>query len=323
MALSQELTLDIISASLSGTIIFFRCSYRLLSRCRVHSACHRTWHADDAYMALAILPLVARSTCISMSFVLNPAQTFGLASESDAAAAGMSVDQLNRRWVVSRQLLLPGRTFYFIFLWVLKLCLLNFYARFMDIFTWGRRSVRVLWWTIIATSGAILVPTLAECRPMDRFWLPDPDNLYPCHHALGNLVTMAVCNIITDVALIVMPFPVLRQSTLTTRQKFELGILFSVGLLVVSITVLRLPLILDASVSQAARSRWASVEILCACIVANAAFYYALLKDLQRGHDSRFTTSEPTRDDVYLQRVQSADQTGGRGIEGPGGKDPW
>ena len=29
---------------------------------------------------------------------------------------------------------------------------------------------------------------------------------------------MAVCNIVTDVALILMPFPVLRQSTLTTRQ---------------------------------------------------------------------------------------------------------
>src|SRR6266566_3526050 len=47
-----------------------------------------------------------------------------------------------------------------------------------------------------------------------------------------------------------------RQRIFDTRpRKFELGILFSVGLLVVSITVLRLPLILDASVSQAARSR--------------------------------------------------------------------
>jgi hypothetical protein len=31
--------------------------------------------------------------------------------------------------------------------------------------------------------------------------------------------------------------------------------------------------------------QWASIEMFSACIVANAAFYYALLKDLSRGHD--------------------------------------
>jgi hypothetical protein len=32
--------------------------------------------------------------------------------------------------------------------------------------------------------------------------------------------------------------------------------------------------------------QWASIEVFCACVVANAAFYYALLKDLSRGHNN-------------------------------------
>jgi hypothetical protein len=32
--------------------------------------------------------------------------------------------------------------------------------------------------------------------------------------------------------------------------------------------------------------QWASVEIVSACIVANAAFYYALIKDIQSAHNT-------------------------------------
>jgi len=115
---------------------------------------------------------------------------------------------------------------------------------------------------------------------------------------------MAVFNIITDVALIVLPFPILRHSTLSSRQKIQLGILFSIGLIVVSITILRLPLILSQSVTQKARSTWASIEIMCACIVANTAFYFTLLLDVQRGHDPRSSTAYRTQDELYLERVE-------------------
>jgi hypothetical protein len=54
--------------------------------------------------------------------------------------------------------------------------------------------------------------------------------------------------------------------------------------------------------------QWASIEILCACIVTNAAFYYALLKDWQRGHDSRaglYGTSQVEQDEFYMQSLPS------------------
>jgi hypothetical protein len=95
---------------------------------------------------------------------------------------------------------------------------------------------------------------------------------------------MASFNIITDLALIILPFPMLRNIRLDRKAKIQLMILFGIGIIVVVITILRVPLILISSVSQRSRSMWASIEMLCACIVANTAFFYTVVKDLQGRH---------------------------------------
>lgn len=75
-----------------------------------------------------------------------------------------------------------------------------------------------------------------------------------CNRAVGNLILMAVCNIIINIALIILPFPMLRHLRLDIKEKVQLGFLFSVGAVLVAITILRLPLILNESVSQRSRS---------------------------------------------------------------------
>lgn len=75
-----------------------------------------------------------------------------------------------------------------------------------------------------------------------------------CNRAVGNLILMAVCNIVLNIALIILPFPMLRHLRLDLKEKLQLGILFSVGAVLVAITILRLPLILNESVSQKSRS---------------------------------------------------------------------
>lgn len=305
MALSATQNLDIATTAICTMLILIRCVYRILSRCKRHPFCHRTWHADDAYMALSLVPLAGRCICIILSFELNPSQTFEDATVEEAKARGISLEELQDYYVISHKLLIPSRIFYVLFLWCLKLCLLNFYSRFVDIYRWGKVANSALWWTIIITFFVTMIITLVECRPINLYWDPDPEDIHKCHRAMGNLVTMAVFNIITDIALIIFPFPILRHSTLTTKQKIQLSILFSIGTVVVAITILRLPLILLSSVSQASRSMWASIEILCACIVANAAFYFALVRDIQRGHDPRFSTSERTQNDLYMEQIQS------------------
>ncbi|OHF02130.1 hypothetical protein CORC01_02709 [Colletotrichum orchidophilum] len=254
--MSADVTFDIVTASICAALIIVRCGYRILLRCKVHDTCHRMWHVDDAYMAFALLPLIGRTTCISLSFYLNPTHTYDPATEEAAAARNLSVEKLAEYYVISHKLLIPARIFYALFLWSLKLCLLNFYSRFVDIFGWGKAVTNALWWFIVVTFFVILIPTLAECRPL--------------------------------------------------YFKVQLVLLFSIAGVVVVITILRLPMILNQAVSQRSRSMWASIEILCACIVANTAFFYALLKDYQRGHDTRGVGSSYVQQpDYYMQAIPS------------------
>ncbi|KAK2031670.1 hypothetical protein LX32DRAFT_584391 [Colletotrichum zoysiae] len=307
--MAMDVAFDVVTAGICAVLILVRCGYRLLWRCRVHASCHRKWHADDAYMAFALIPLIGRTTSISVSFVLDPTHAYGPATEGEAAARGLTVEKLDEYYIISHKLLIPARIFYALFLWSLKLCLLNFYSRFVDVFHWGKVATKTLWWFIVVSFCVILIPTLLECRPLSLMWSPDPSGANTCHRALGNLITMAVFNVITDIALIVFPFPILRHVKLEGKVKAQLILLFSIAGLIVAITIVRLPMILNQAVSQRSRSMWASIEILCACVVANTAFYYALLKDYQRGHDSRVGGSSyyVQQPDHYMQAIPSPD----------------
>ncbi|KAF4994631.1 hypothetical protein FGRMN_5676 [Fusarium graminum] len=288
MAPSSDAALTISSTSVCALLIIARCLYRALFRCHIHRTCHRRWRIDDFYMTVAILPLIGRALCIVYSFSLNPNHTYDPATEAEAKASGESVTDVNGDRELSHKLLIPARIFYALFLWCLKLGLLAFYSRFIDVFRWGKPVAEALWWFIIATFIAVFVGILAECRPLALMWaLNRDDSKVACNRAIGNLILMAVCNIVLNIALIILPFPMLRHLRLDIKEKLQLGILFSVGAVLVAITILRLPLILNESVSQKSRSMWASIEILCACVVANTPFFYALVKDLQRQHDDR------------------------------------
>ncbi|KAF4965708.1 hypothetical protein FSARC_6491 [Fusarium sarcochroum] len=302
MASSSDAALTFASTSVCAFLILARCLYRLIFRCHIHRTCHRTWRIDDFYMTIAILPLIGRAVCILYSYTLNPTYTHEPATQAEAEHYGVSVAKLDDDRVLSHKLLIPSRIFYALLcvptvdverkgadldsLWSLKLGLLAFYSRFIDVFRWGKFVTDALWWFIVATFVAVFITILAECRPLSLMWSLNRTEA-ACNRAVGNLILMAVCNIISNVALIILPFPILRHLRLDLKQKLQLGFLFSVGGVLVAVTILRLPLILNESVSQKSRSMWASIEMLCGCVVANTPFFYALLKDLQRRHDDR------------------------------------
>ncbi|KAI6778459.1 uncharacterized protein J7T54_005365 [Emericellopsis cladophorae] len=292
MALSSDLIFSIIATCLCGTLILFRCVYRAIWRCHIHKTCHRHWRSDDTIMAFALLPLIGRSATILSAYVLNPLQSMSPVSVEEANAVSLTAAQLTANRVLARKLLIPGRICYALFLWCLKLCLLVFYSRFINTLDWGKRAATITW-----------------CA-----WeLAPPETLPTCAKAMANLLTMAITNILTDLVLIALPFPMLRNVRLQKKDKIQLSLLFSIGTIVVLITILRLPLILTQSLSQRSRSLWASIEILCACIVANAAFFFTLSRDIQRRHTSHSQGSNivPAEPVLYLRRISTSSAVGG------------
>ncbi|RMJ09848.1 hypothetical protein BHE90_011773 [Fusarium euwallaceae] len=303
MALTSDLAFDITVTTICGSLILLRCVYRAFRRCKVHQTCHRTWHEDDVWMAFSLIPLIARTTCICVSFTLNPSHGRDFPTETEAASQGMSVEDMENARITSLRLLIPSRLFYALFLWCLKLSLLSFYSRFVS----SKAVIRGFWWFIVLSYIAVLITTLLECRPMSLMWELGPKSSQPaCSRAFANLITMGVFNIVSDIALIILPFPTLRTVQLDLKTKLQLGFLFSLGGVVIVITTLRLPLILNQSLSQKSRSIWAAVEILCACIVANTSFFYALLRDLQRRHDTQTSATRSQIGHFYLQSLDSS-----------------
>ncbi|KAF5580671.1 uncharacterized protein FSUBG_13327 [Fusarium subglutinans] len=200
-----------------------------------------------------------------MSFLLNPSSSREPATKDEAAAQHMTVEKLEHDRIVGLQLLVGTRLSYTLILWILKAALLSFYSRM---------------WRLISK----------ETQPV-------------CQKGMVYFFALAVGNISTDIALLILPFPTLAVARLNTRTKIQLGILFSIGLLVIAITIVRIPLILNDSMSQKARSTWATIEILCSCIVANTPFFYGLLRELGQHKGTQPSATDPSRSEgpFYLQ----------------------
>ncbi|KAE9971310.1 hypothetical protein EG328_005728 [Venturia inaequalis] len=249
-------------------------------------------------MAVALIPLVGRAVSIILYNVLS-----GPNASPEAT-------------IVAQKLLLPARLCYALFQWCLKLCLADFYFRLTDRSTYMPQTSQFLWWFIVSTFAAVLVTTLLECRPLSKAWEYDPKHTIVCQRGLINLLVMASLNVITDIALILLPIPVLWKLRLLMKQKLQLCLIFGVGIFVITVTFIRIPITLYHGDDQKTRSMWASVEIVTACLVANVAFFYALLKDWRDGHSNSkgYISSYTARGSITSYHLGSAKSDFSKGI---------
>lgn len=166
-------------------------------------------------------------------------------------------------------------------LWVLKYAILEFFERLLGT-TWARSyriSLILVRWTLIATFVAVVISTLTECRPFTHYWQVTPDPGGACRQGYVQLITMAACNVVTDLILVFFPIPIILTSNMTIKRKFQLTLLFSLSLPVVAITLYRVPHIIDQHGKQQYRSLMASVELMFATAAANALVLGSFMRD--------------------------------------------
>ncbi|PWW80252.1 hypothetical protein C7212DRAFT_355752 [Tuber magnatum] len=163
-------------------------------------------------------------------------------SRKEYPVEAMSEVETMRRTAGSK-MILAGRIIYAGFVWCMKVCILGFYER------------------LTALSA---VPSVN------------------CVQAVGQLITMGTLNIFTDVALILIPLPLVFKSRLPIIRKLQLFLLLGLGIFVVCITIIRMPVIIVDKSIQKARTLWASIECLAACIVANAPALNSFLRQKAR-----------------------------------------
>jgi len=166
-------------------------------------------------------------------------------------------------------------------LWIFKVTILEFFKRITGV-SWERSYETTLLFiriTLALTFLAIVISDLSECQPFAHYWqvLPDPGG--QCRQGYVQLLTMAVCNVLTDLLLVFFPIPIIIRSHMSVKRKIQLVLLFSLSLSVVGVTIYRVPHIIDKQGRQQARSLFASVELLFATAAANALVLGSFVRD--------------------------------------------
>jgi hypothetical protein len=159
-----------------------------------------------------------------------------------------------------------------------------------------KKWLRFLHIVLGVTFFAVVVSDLAECQPFSNYWQVVPDPGAKCRQGYGQLLTMGVANIVTDVILVVFPLPMLWKSRLPTKRyaprgpeyfdkyvtkyrKINIMILLAAPLFSVAVSLYRLPSIISRQGDQTFRTLMASIDILVATVVANAVVLSSLLQD--------------------------------------------
>ncbi|KAI9825690.1 MAG: hypothetical protein M1832_001034 [Thelocarpon impressellum] len=245
------------------TIIAFRLTGRIIRTERLFR--------EDKIMALALIPLAARMGLVHVVLIWGTNNT---------DIAGLDPAAISRREVGSG-LVLASRIMYAAVLWIEKFTITEFFKRITSSF-WKRSyevGILALRWFLLATFLAIVVSTLAECRPFAHYWQVAPDPGPQCRQGYVQLLTMGTANVMTDLLLMCFPIPIILRSSMRAMRKFELILLFALSIIPIAITLYRLPNIISHQGRQQSRTLWASAEILASTAVTNALVLGSFVRD--------------------------------------------
>lgn len=131
-----------------------------------------------------------------------------------------------------------------------KTSILVFYLTLMArdrVFRW------VTYTTLLVVNAAGLAITLINiyrCSPINAAWVyPTPADAVCIDRVKLYLASVPV-NIITDIAILLLPIPIITRMNLPLKQKMILVITFSIGVFVTVVEVIRIAHLQNASIGQ-------------------------------------------------------------------------
>ncbi|CAK7212420.1 hypothetical protein SBRCBS47491_001457 [Sporothrix bragantina] len=228
---------------------------------------------EDRVVALAIIPLLLRMGCVHAILIYGT-------NNVELSTISTSEHDLHRR-AVGSGLVLASRIFHAATLWILKVAILEFFKRISDALSerFSQIALIAIRCILIITFIAVVISDLSECQPFGHYWRVYPDPGGQCRQGFVQLLTVSVCNVVTDLLLVLFPIPIIFFSHQSTKRKVQLILLFSLSLGVVGITLYRVTRVIQEHGNQQLRSLLASVEILFATAAANSLVLGSFVRD--------------------------------------------
>ncbi|KAK2761228.1 hypothetical protein FQN54_001750 [Arachnomyces sp. PD_36] len=189
-------------------------------------------------------------------------------------------DQEIYQRTIGSQLTMANRVIYNTYIWVQKGVVLLLYHRMLSGLPFPEMIIKGYWITLVATMIPVQVTTFCDCFPVTRYWqvVPDPGS---CIESRIQLFVLIALNVATDVMLIVLPMPYLIRVKRSFFQRLQLIGLFSIGLLLIVIALIRLP-VWGSGTAQVNRNTWGSVEEFFAAFVANVPTLFTLRRRVEQ-----------------------------------------
>ncbi|KAK5626637.1 hypothetical protein RRF57_002352 [Xylaria bambusicola] len=253
----------------------------------------------------ASFALVVSSILIVVARVVANIYYLRYGNAADAIKHANYFDETNHEYIkIGTILVLLARVLITAIIWLQTCILLIFYSRITRGVNWVAKVVTVTWALVGATFIGIILVTFLECRPISLYWQTSPDP-GQCVHAYGQLITQTVSNIVLDLLLIAIAYPIIGLRKRTIAEHITLYTLVVLGTFCIIISILRLVWVHDSGSAQVTRSLWASVQMLVSAFVANAPNIYGSIRALR----IKKSTAGSTPTQYHLSTIKSSKRT--------------
>ncbi|MCJ1459191.1 hypothetical protein MMC28_009568 [Mycoblastus sanguinarius] len=180
----------------------------------------------------------------------------------------------------------------------IKISILLFYRRLYPVRSLHITS-SIIGAIVVAWYIAIQVTAIVQCLPIRYYWQRTGQGY--CIHLIRFNIALASINLVTDVAVLILPIPAIWRLQLPKSKKIGLSAVFLAGLLVCIASVIRLKTLTgidakDITWSNAYPGLWAAIEaslgVVAACLPSLGRIRH---KMIGRSPSTPKTTSAPVR----------------------------
>ncbi|KAH7375416.1 hypothetical protein B0T11DRAFT_293106 [Plectosphaerella cucumerina] len=211
---------------------------------------------------------------------MTAAERAALSLESEEHA--IRSDPETQRFGSCAQIQVAGWTIYSALIWSLKLSVLFFYLRLTEGLS-RRYRVRVYvgFVLIIGTFMSSILTIFLGCRPLHKYWQisPDPGNSCQAAVSLPIIWSSFAANVSTDIYLLLIPLPLLWESSLRLVKKIASTIVLGAGIVVLICATLKSVYVLVDPINGAQLAgAWGVREAFTAVITTNLPMIFPLLK---------------------------------------------
>ncbi|RAO67831.1 uncharacterized protein BHQ10_003843 [Talaromyces amestolkiae] len=185
--------------------------------------------------------------------------------------------------LLTLKLLVPFELLYNLSMTCLKCGIIAFYFRLFGRDEIVKRYGKVIIWATVIWGVASIIVIFLICRPFSYSW--DTSQPGSCGNRNDMYIINGIGNMLLDIAILVLPLPTIWKLKLPTAQKIGLALIFSLGIFVAIISIIRIKELLavdfeDITWSLPGGLEWTCLEESIALINANLPFLRSIFKHM-------------------------------------------